>query len=116
MPASEAAESERRVESLGYSALWIAETIGRHPFMHAAWLLANTSELIVATGIASIYHQDPGGSFAARNTLAVKARNRNAARVQGACSMSGGWAWLRYPPEAARSARSRAAIAAGRLA
>ena len=76
MSASDAAESAQRIESLGYSALWIPETVGRHPFAHAAWLLANTSELVVATGIASIYHREPGVTLAAQNTLAEQSGNR----------------------------------------
>ena len=50
MSAAEAAEAAQRIEALGYSALWLPETLGRNPFAHAAWLLANTSELVVATG------------------------------------------------------------------
>lgn len=69
MPATAAAEAAKRIESLGYSALWIPETIGRHPFVHASWLLANTESLIVATGIANIYHREPGVTLAAQNTL-----------------------------------------------
>ena len=60
MPATKAAETAQRIEALGYSALWIPETVGRNPFAHAAWLLAKTQKLIVATGIASIYHREPG--------------------------------------------------------
>jgi len=69
MPATAAAEAVKRIESLGYSALWIPETIGRHPFVHASWLLANTESLIIATGIANIYHREPGVTLAAQNTL-----------------------------------------------
>lgn len=76
MSATEAAEAARRIESLGYSALWIPEAMGRHPFAHASWLLANTSELIVATGIASIYHREPGATLAAQKTLAEQSGNR----------------------------------------
>jgi probable F420-dependent oxidoreductase len=49
----------RRIEALGYSALWMPEGLGRNPLVHAAWLLANTDTLIVATGIANIYARDP---------------------------------------------------------
>ena len=76
MSASEAAEAAQRIEALGYSALWLPETVGRNPFAHAAWLLANTSELVVATGIASIYHREPGVTLAAQNTLAEQSGNR----------------------------------------
>ena len=55
MAAPLAADTAKRIEDLGFSALWIPETVGRNPFVHAAWLLANTSSLIIATGIANIY-------------------------------------------------------------
>jgi len=76
MPATVAAETAQRIEALGYSALWIPETVGRDPFVHAAWLLANTTSLILATGIANIYHREPGVMLAAQNTLAEQSGNR----------------------------------------
>jgi probable F420-dependent oxidoreductase len=69
LPAPAAAEAARRIESLGYGALWIPETVGRHPFVLASWLLANTEKLVVATGIANIYHREPGVTLAAQNAL-----------------------------------------------
>ena len=74
--AKDAAETARRIESLGYSALWIPETLGRHPFAHAAWLLANTDRLVVATGIANVYHREPGVTVQAQKTLAEQSGNR----------------------------------------
>ena len=44
--------------------------------MHAAWLLANTQKLILATGIASIYHREPGVTMAGQKTLAEQSGNR----------------------------------------
>ncbi len=76
LPAGEAASSAQRIEQLGYSALWIPETVGRHPLVHAAWLLANTENLIVATGIANIYHREPGVALAAQMTLAEQSGDR----------------------------------------
>lgn len=76
MSAKEAAETAKRIEGLGYSALWIPETVGRDPFAHASWLLANTSSLIVATGIANIYNRHPGVTLAAQHTLAEQSSNR----------------------------------------
>jgi probable F420-dependent oxidoreductase len=76
LPAGPAADLARRVESLGYDALWIPEAVGRHPFAHAAWLLANTQRLIVATGIANLYARDAHASAAARNTLAEQSSGR----------------------------------------
>lgn len=69
LPAPAAAEAARRIESLGYATLWIPETVGRHPLVHAGWLLANTETLNVATGIANIYHREPGVALAGLNTL-----------------------------------------------
>jgi probable F420-dependent oxidoreductase len=76
LPAAAAAETARRIEKLGYSALWIPETVGRHPLVHAAWLLANTRELNIATGIANIYHREPGVTLAAQLTLAEQSDDR----------------------------------------
>lgn len=69
MSASEAAAFARRLEQWGYSALWIHEAIGRNVLVHAAWLLANTQSLIVATGIANIYGRDGMAMASAQNTL-----------------------------------------------
>ena len=76
MPAAKAAETAQRIEALGYSALWLPETVGRNPFAHAAWLLANTKKLVIATGIASIYHREPGVTMAGQKTLAEQSNNR----------------------------------------
>ena len=76
MSANQAAEVVKKIEQLGYSALWIPETVGRNPFVHASWLLANTSSLVVATGIANIYHREPGTTLAAQHTLAEQSQNR----------------------------------------
>jgi len=76
MSASASADFAQRLEALDYSALWIPESIGRHPFVHAGWLLANTSKLILATGIASIYNRDPGATVAAARTLAEQSGGR----------------------------------------
>jgi len=76
VPAAAAAAAAKRIESLGYSALWIPETVGRNPFVHASWLLANTTRLIIATGIANIYHREPGVTMAAQKTLAEQSGNR----------------------------------------
>ena len=54
MTSIKAAETAKRIESLGYSALWIPETVGKNPMVLASWLLSNTQKLIVATGIANI--------------------------------------------------------------
>ena len=76
MAAPAAAEFAGRVEALGYAALWIPETVGREPFAHSSWLLANTERLVVATGIANIYGRDPLTSACAQKTLAEQSGGR----------------------------------------
>ena len=76
LPAPVAAEAAQRIEALGYGALWIPETLGRHPLVHAGWLLANTSKLVLATGIANIYHREPGVTLAGQKTLAEQSGGR----------------------------------------
>src|SRR5438552_2378250 len=58
LPSSEAQKVAGRLEELGFSTLWIPETIGRDPFVTAALLLSATSTLKLATGIANIYARD----------------------------------------------------------
>ncbi len=76
MAAPDAGEFATWLESLGYGALWIPETLGRDPFAHAAFLLANTSSLVVATGIANIFNRHPGSMRQAQLTLAEQSGGR----------------------------------------
>jgi probable F420-dependent oxidoreductase len=59
VPSAEAQRIAGRIEELGFSTLWIPETIGRDPLITATLLLSATSTLKVATGIANIYARDP---------------------------------------------------------
>lgn len=64
-PWAQARDAARRVEELGYGALWLSETpMAREPFAFAGSLLAATERIPVATGIASIWARD---ALAARN-------------------------------------------------
>ncbi len=76
MPAPQAGEFAARLESLGYSALWIPETVGRNPFVHAAYLFTRTTRLVIATGIANIYHRHPGMTLQSQKTLAEQSGGR----------------------------------------
>jgi probable F420-dependent oxidoreductase len=69
LPAAGAAAFARRIETWGYGALWTPEATGREVFSASAWLLANTSKLIVASGIANIYARDPVSAAAAQKGL-----------------------------------------------
>ena len=75
LSAPDTAAFARRVEAWGYGALWFPEAVGREAFSASAWLLANTSKLIIASGIANIYARDACSAAAAR---------------QGLCEQSGG--------------------------
>lgn len=66
----------RRIEALGYSALWLPEAGGRDPFVLAARLLDHTDSLIVATGVANIYARDADAMKAAHYTLAEQSGGR----------------------------------------
>lgn len=76
LPAPAAAAAAQRIEQMGYKTLWIPETVGKHPFVTASWLLANTSTLNLATGIANIYHREPGVTLAGQMALAEQSGGR----------------------------------------
>jgi probable F420-dependent oxidoreductase len=74
-----AADSEafaRQVERWGYSTLWIPEAVGRDPMVSAAFVLASTSTLQVATGIASIYARDSLAAVNSQYALAEQSGGR----------------------------------------
>ena len=76
MKAPETAAFARQVEKLGYGALWIPEAVGREPFPHAAYLLAATSRLVLATGIANVWARDPMTMIGAAKTCAELSGDR----------------------------------------
>ena len=67
--APDAAKFARQVETWGYDALWIPEGLGREMFSSAAWLLASTNRLKIASGIANIYARDAFSAAAAQKGL-----------------------------------------------
>lgn len=69
LAAPDAANFVRSLETLGYDTLWIPEGMGREVFSSAAWLLANSTKITVASGIANIYARDAFSSAASRKTL-----------------------------------------------
>jgi probable F420-dependent oxidoreductase len=66
----------RRIEAMGYAALWLPEAGGRDPFVTAAKILDHTETLVVATGIANIYARDAMAMKAAQYTLAEQSGGR----------------------------------------
>jgi len=73
---ADAAAAAKRIEALGYGALWLPETVGKSPFVLSSWLLANTEKLNLATGIVNIYHREPGVTMAAQKSLAEQSGGR----------------------------------------
>jgi len=67
--APQAAEFAAEIESLGYSALWTPEAVGRDPFALISRLSASTKKLVFATGIANIYARDPMSLNAIQHTV-----------------------------------------------
>ena len=59
------------LESSGFSALWIPEAWGREAMTGSAVALAQSTRLVVATGIAQIYARDAMATAAASRTLAA---------------------------------------------
>lgn len=58
--AAEEREAAAEIESLGFPAIWVPESVtSREVFSHAAWLLAATEQPVVASGIANIWARDP---------------------------------------------------------
>lgn len=69
LSANDAAAYARRVEARGFQTLWIPESRGRNALVNASWLLANTTTLNIATGIANIYARDAFSANAALQGL-----------------------------------------------
>lgn len=76
MAAGDALAFARRLEKRGYATLWTPESRGRNVLVNAAWLLAGTSSLIVATGIANIYARDAVAMANAQRGLNEQSGNR----------------------------------------
>ncbi len=76
MSAEQAAVFAQRIEAWGYTALWIPEAVGREPFSFIGYLAAQTSKLVLATGIANVYARDPMTTNAVRQTLGELAPGR----------------------------------------
>ena len=69
-PASVMREVTRLIETLGFGTLWYGEAVGREVFAQGAILLAATTDLVVASGIANIWARDPMAMGAGGRALA----------------------------------------------
>lgn len=76
MSAGEAVAFAKRLETRGFKTLWTPESRGRNALVNAAWLLAGTTTLNVATGIANIYARDAMATANAQRGLNEQSGNR----------------------------------------
>ena len=76
MAAADALAFAQRTEKRGYGVLWTPESRGRNVLVNAAWLLAGTSKLVIASGIANIYARDAMAMANAQRGLNEQSGNR----------------------------------------
>lgn len=70
-PAEVERGAARQIEELGYGALWYSEAHNnKESLSHGGLLLAATSRIVVASGIANIWVRDPMAMVAGSNALA----------------------------------------------
>lgn len=69
MGLGELVEYVQRLEELGYESVWIPDMFGREIYVTAGHLLANTTTIKVASGIAHVYGRDAIASAQAARTL-----------------------------------------------
>lgn len=69
LPAADLRRAAGEVERLGFGSLWFAESMAREAMAHAALLLAATSDIVIGSGIASIYARDAVAMANAGRTL-----------------------------------------------
>jgi probable F420-dependent oxidoreductase len=63
-------EEVAELEELGYGTIWIPEVAGREALSHAALLLAATTRIVIANGIARIGERSPRAMVAAQKAFA----------------------------------------------
>jgi probable F420-dependent oxidoreductase len=66
---TEARDLARKIERLGYGALWFPQESGREAFSFASYLLSQTDRLVVGTGVAMAFAYEPFAVAGATKTL-----------------------------------------------
>ena len=69
-PAERVRTTVAELEELGWGSLWSWEVFGREALTNAGLLLAATRQMVIGTGIATIWARDPVAMAAAQRTLA----------------------------------------------
>ena len=70
LPADAARAYARRVDELGFAALWVPETVGREPFTLLGMLAGETRRVVLGTSIVNIWGRDAQATRMAAMTLA----------------------------------------------
>ncbi len=94
LAAAEEQAAVREIESLGFAATWIPESLGsKEVFVHAGILLSGTDRLVIAPGIANIYARDPmamangaralGEAYPGRFVLAIGVSHAPSVQTRG---------------------------------
>jgi probable F420-dependent oxidoreductase len=68
-PTAQVREAIAELEELGWRSLWFWEVFGREALTNAALLLGASEQMVIASGIASIWARDPVAMAAAQRTL-----------------------------------------------
>lgn len=76
LSAKDALAFAKRIEARGFKTLWMPESRGRNVLVTSAYILAGTSSLNVATGIANIYARDAMAMANAQRQLAEQSDGR----------------------------------------
>lgn len=69
VPSAQAVAHVDELDELGFGAVWVPEAVGREAFTNASLLLRGGTDIVVATGIASIWARDAMAAGAAHRTL-----------------------------------------------
>lgn len=69
LPAARVREAVADLDEMGWPCVWIPETVARDPFVAASVMLGATTNLKIATGIASIWARDAMTTANATKTL-----------------------------------------------
>ena len=94
LAANEEIAAAREVEHLGFTAIWIPESLGsKDVLVHAGLLLANTDRATIAPGIANIHARDPmamangaralGEAYPGRFVLGIGVSHAPSVQVRG---------------------------------
>jgi probable F420-dependent oxidoreductase len=77
LAAAQTLDLARKVERLGYSALWLVESgVGRDAIAHASYLLGGTTKLIIGSGVASVWAREPSTMACGARATAELSGNR----------------------------------------